>query len=304
MPKKSRKSTHLLKLLLAGLGGLGLSAAQKVGTKAVDKRQTEQESKTFTVVHKPQVNIETFDGVITVHTWDKQEVKVTALKRAKDDDEMIGVSGRAEQSGSEVRIVAAFDDTFKREVNFKGKRFLSDSASVDLEIYMPREASLVAKTSDGSITVESFTGEADLGTKDGSIQVSGGQGSLKAKTDDGGIIVDNFTGEAEVHTDDGVIKLSGRFAQLTASTADGSISLAFPSDFNATVETKSQSVHNRYGVVVAEGPPSAQTQTQRWRVGTGGNLLTVRADRGGISFRRQIKSPPSQTGEPGKDNNF
>lgn len=286
MPNKSRNATHLLKLLLVGLGGLGLGATHKAAPKTEDKRQTEQESKTFTVAHKPQVNIETFDGVITVHTWDKQEVKVTGLKRAQDDAEMRGVSLRAEQSGSEVRVVATFDDAFKREVNFKGNRVLSFSASVDLEIYLPREASLVARTADGSITVESLTGEADLCTKDGPIQVSGGKGSLKAKTDDGSIIVDNFTGEAEVHTGDGVIKLSGRFAQLNAATEKGSILLAFPSDFNATIETNSKSVHNSYGVVVAEGPASGQTQTRRWRAGTGGNLLTVRAERGGISFRR------------------
>jgi hypothetical protein len=275
-----------------GLGGFGLSAAQKTGTKAVDQRQTEPESKLFTVVHKPRVNIETFDGVITVHTWDKQEVKVIALKRAKDDEEMRGVSVRAEQSGSDVRIVAAFDNAFKREVDFNGHRVLSFSASVDLEIYTPREVSLVAKTSDGSITVESFTGDADLDTKDGSIQVSGGQGSLKAKTDDGSIVVDNFTGEADVHTDDGAIKLSGSFAQLNVFTADGSVSLAVPSTFNSTIETNSQSVHNRDGVVVAEGPANAQAQIRRWRAGTGGNLSTIRADHGAISFRRQLDSTP------------
>lgn len=290
MPKKSRQFTHLLKFLLVGLGGLGLGTAHKTGTKAVDKYKTEQESQTFTVVHKPQVNLETFDGVITVHTWDKQEVKVTAMKRAKDDEEMRGVSVRAEQRGSGVHIVAAFDDAYRREVSFKGRRFMSFSASVDLDIYVPREVSLLAKTSDGSISVESFNGEADLFTKDGSIQVNGGQGSLKANTDDGRIIVDRFTGAAEVHSGDGGIKLSGRFAQLNASTADGSIALAFPKDFDATIETNSQSVHNRDGVVVAEGPASAQTQTRRWRAGSGGTLLTLRADRGGISFRREIKS--------------
>ena len=286
MPNKSRKSPHLLKLLLVGLGGLGLGATHKAAPKTQDKRQTEQESKTFTVAHKPQVNIETFDGVITVHTWDKQEVKVTALKGAQDGDEMRGVSVRTEQSGSEVRVAATFDEAFKREINFRGNRVLSFSASVDLEIYLPREVSLVARTGDGSITVESLTGEADLCTLDGPIQVSGGKGSLKVKTDDGSIIVDNFTGEAEVHTGDGVIKLSGRFAQLNAVTEKGSISLKFPSDFNATIETNSKSVHNSYGVLVAEEPASAQTQTRRWRVGIGGNLLTVRADGGGISFGR------------------
>src|SRR6185295_2472382 len=148
MPNKSRKSPHLLKLLLVGLGSLGLGATHKAAPKTEDKRQTEQESKTFTLAHKPQVNLETFDGVITVHTWDKQEVKVTALKRAQDDAEMRGVSVRTEQRGSEVRVVATFDDAFKREINFHGKRVLSFSASVDLEIYLPREVSLVARTSD------------------------------------------------------------------------------------------------------------------------------------------------------------
>jgi hypothetical protein len=270
MHNKSLKSMHLLKPLLVGLGSLGLSLAQEPGTTANGNRQTEQESKVFTVAHNAQINVETFDGGITVYRWDKPEVKITVLKRAQDAEEMRGVSVHATQSGSEIRVVAAFDNAFKREVNFYGKRVLSSSASVDLELYVPREVSLVAKTSDGPITVE------------------GGQGSLKAKTGDGRILVNNFTGAAEVHTEDGAIKLSGRFAQLVASTADGSISVALPSGFNATIETTSQSVHSRDGVVTAEEPASAPTSMRRWRAGKGGKVLKLRTDHGQISFRRQI----------------
>ena len=47
-------------------------------------RLVERETKSFTVSGTPHVNLQTFDGSITVRGWDKQEVQLMVSKRATD----------------------------------------------------------------------------------------------------------------------------------------------------------------------------------------------------------------------------
>jgi len=253
--------------------------------KTNDNRQVKQDSKTFTVEGTPRVKIETFDGAITIHTWDKSEVMFAAKKSAQDQEEMRGISLRAEQSGGEIIIAADFDKAFKREVAVNGSRFLSDSASVDLDVYLPQHANLSASTADGEIKVENLKGEVDLNSRDGAIRVSRMQGRLQAKTEDGEITLSNFDGIADVHSGDGTLNLDGRFSQLAAYTANGLISVILPSDVNANVETRGRYVQFRGELKAVEEHTNAQSQTRHWRIGTGGDKLTLQTERGDIALR-------------------
>jgi DUF4097 and DUF4098 domain-containing protein YvlB len=253
--------------------------------KTTDNRQIKQDSKTFTVEGTPRVKIETFDGAITIHTWNKSEVMFAAKKSAQDQEEMRGISLRAEQSGGEILIAADFDHAFKREVEINGSRFLSDSASVELDVYLPQQANLSASTADGDIKVENLKGEVDLNSRDGAIRVSRMQGRLQVKTEDGEITLSNFDGVADVHSGDGTLNLDGRFSQLAAFTANGLISVTLPADVNANVETRAHYVQFRGGLNAVEENTDAQSQTRRWRIGAGGDKLTLQTGRGDIAVR-------------------
>jgi DUF4097 and DUF4098 domain-containing protein YvlB len=290
MIKGHKTTTRFLQLLLLSLGGLGVMGfkymAQKPDrVKTNHNRQVGQDSKTFTVEGTPRVKIETFDGVVTIHTWNKPEVMFIAKKSAQDQEEMRGISLRAEQSGGEILIAADFDKAFKREVEINGSRFLSDSASVDLEVYLPQHANLSASTADGEIKVENLKGEVDLNTRDGAIRVSRMQGRLQAKTEDGEIALSNFDGTAEVHSGDGMLNLDGRFSQLTAYTANGLISVTLPSDVNANVETRAHYVQFSGGLNAVEENTNAESLARRWRIGAGGDKLTLQTGRGDIVLR-------------------
>jgi hypothetical protein len=78
--------------------------------------------------------------------------------------------------------------------------------------------------------------------------------------------------------------LDGRFTRLNASTGDGSISLALPSDANATIETDAESVGND-GVATSEDNDETK-RVRRWRVGSGGSLLTLKTGEGRVVLRR------------------
>jgi hypothetical protein len=244
-------------------------------------------SGSYPVSGAPRVRVETFDGAVNVHAWDKPEVMYTAIKRASDEREMQGIKVTAVQgAGGEVTLRAEFDKSFSHVREEKGGRVTSYSsnASAEFDLYVPRSATLFVSTGDGRLRVDGVAGELDLRTGDGPIDVTGARGKLRATTGDGRIRIENFDGDAETRTGDGRITLDGNFRSLSARTGDGTISLTLPEGANATVETNAESVFND-GVAVAES--DAESRVRRWRVGTGGQVLTLRTGEGQIILRRR-----------------
>jgi DUF4097 and DUF4098 domain-containing protein YvlB len=243
-------------------------------------RLVERETKSFTVSGTPHVTLQTFDGSITVRGWDKQEVQLMVSKRAASEQQMRGIQLNMEQHSSDVIVVASFDRNFASRA--PGVSYTN--ALVNLDVYVPRSSMVRLASGDGHLELEGVNGNLDLNTGDGRIEVRDARGSLAAKTGDGRIQVENFNGSVEARTGDGRIILDGRFAQLAARTGGGTIMLTVPADFNATIETDAESVQNESGLTVTEESSSTR-RLKRWKVGRGGNVLTLRTGDGRIILR-------------------
>jgi DUF4097 and DUF4098 domain-containing protein YvlB len=243
-------------------------------------RLVKRDTKTLKVSGTPQINLQTFDGYITVHGWDKQEVQLTFDKRAASEQQMNGINLRTEHHNSTVNVVATFDPSYeRREGNVR-----SPNAVVNLDVYVPRNSMVRLHTGDGRLELDGVNGNLDLSTNDGRIDVRDARGRLTAKTGDGRIHVERFNGDLDVRTGDGRILLEGRFAQLAARTGSGSIMLTVPSDFNAFIETDAEGVDNQ-GLNLTE-ETSASRSLKRWKVGQGGRVFTLRTGEGRIFLRR------------------
>jgi DUF4097 and DUF4098 domain-containing protein YvlB len=251
------------------------------------RRITARESNSFQVSGSPRVRVETFDGAVTVHAWDKNEVSYTAVKRAWDEREMKGISIQAKGGGSEVTLRSVFDKSFAHSYHEHEGRVTSYSsdASAEFDVYVPRNATLFVSSGDGRLRVEGVNGELELHTGDGTIDVTGSRGRLRAETGDGRIRVEDFEGDAEARTGDGRITLDGNFKSLSARTGDGTISLSVPEGSNATIETNAESVFND-GVAVSE-TPDTENRVRRWRIGGGGQVLTLSTGDGRVIIRRR-----------------
>jgi Putative adhesin len=245
----------------------------------------ERESKSFPVSGVPSVRVKTFDGAITVRGWNQEEVKLLIIKSAHDEREARGITVRAEQQGREILITADFDKSYSREITMNGARVLSNSAQVDIEIYVPRRVNLRALSGDNGMRVEGIEGEVELRTKDGAIVVKDAAGSLRVSTGDGQIEITNFDGEAEAQTGDGPIKLAGRFTQVVARTEDGEISLTLAAGTNAIIETNSNHVFNRDQLAVEEAGDGSSGRVRRWRIGSGGGVFKLHTDEGSVELR-------------------
>jgi len=249
--------------------------AYGTGGNGADYRLVERDNKTFTVGQSPKVSVQTFDGTVTVRTWDKNEVSCSITKRAADEQSLKRISVEATQAGNTVTINAKGNDGPNRDsYNVRG--------NVNLEIYVPKTASLVIGSGDGKLDVDGVSGDLQLRTGDGSIFVTDSKGHLKVETGDGSVRVQGFDGDANIRTGDGRIVLQGKFNQLSAQTGDGAISLELPPDANASVEAHGDNIVNESN---GTEEPGGDKHIRRFRLGRGGSLLKLQTGDGRIVLR-------------------
>ena len=250
--------------------GRGAGSGSGSGTGGGDNRATSQESKTFTVSGSPRVNVSTFDGSVQVHGWDKSEVMYTATTRGDEEEDLKKVAIQTEQTGSSISFVATTDN--------------DRSASVQFEVWVPRQSSIHVSSDDGSLKLDGVSGDITLRTGDGSIEVNDGGGVLQLNTGDGHIQVVKFDGQLDARTGDGSIRLDGNFNALSARTGDGSISLTVPSSSNFTVETNAEGDVTNEGLSLSEDIAPSK-RVKRWRVGSGGKVFVLNTGDGRITLR-------------------
>jgi|GEM_PF-189928 len=243
------------------------------------------ESKSFSVGAKPRVTIGTFDGRITIHGWDKNEVTYSATKRAFEENTLKGISLKAEQNGSEVSIQASLGDAYVHRV--AGAK--SVNAYTGIEVYVPRIAIIHASTSEGGMIVDGVTGEVDLRNSAGSITVNNCKGRLSINGGSGRVSVNDFDGELDARASNGGLHLGGHFTRLSAQTNNEPITLAVSPDTNAVIEADAAYVSNE-GLQTSEEGGSSQ-RVKRFKVGKGGPVFTLRAGESRIYLRPTGRGP-------------
>jgi hypothetical protein len=249
---------------------------------------TERESRSFAVSGMPRIKVSNFEGPITVRAWDQPEVKFIAVKQAVDKQAMSNIRLQAEQQGANVFVTTEFKGP-DRKMKIGGGTAFSKGAYVELELNVPRNANVSLFTGDGPLSITGVGGEVSLRTGDGTIDVRDGRGRLSANTNDGLIRILNFDGEVEA-TDmgDGGVKAEGRFAKLSATTGGGPIALGLPTDSNVTIETDTANVDHE-GLAVTEETRLTRN-SRRLRIGTGGNIFSLRTGPGGHVTLRRLSS--------------
>ena len=267
-----------------------------------------RETKTFKVSGVPDVQLETFDGSIEVHSWDRNEVEVEIEKRAMEQsmvDEMVISS---EQQGDRIIVKV----TQPRNRDFDGIQIgVNFSPTARLRVAVPRNSQLAATSGDGSITVEDVTGKVALTTSDGSVRASRVTGELSVRSGDGSIRLDAVEGKLDLETEDGSIGVEAKPTALRArtadgtirlrvdadtkmtedwdvQTADGSVTLTLPSSFDGELdaETRDGSVRANHPAVTNESREGddreERRRTLKATLGSGGRTLRVRTGDGTI----------------------
>jgi DUF4097 and DUF4098 domain-containing protein YvlB len=272
-----------------------------------------RETKTFTVAGVPNVQLDTFDGGIEVHSWDRNEVEVEIERRAMEQSLVDEIKVSAEQDGD--HIVVKVTGPGRRE-RFEGIQVgVHFSPSARLRVALPRKSQLAATSGDGSISIEDVDGKITLTTTDGSVRGSRLAGEIQVRSGDGSIRMDRIEGKVDLETEDGSIGLEARPTALRAKTADGavrmqiepdsqmagdwdvqtddgSVVLTLPAAFNAELdaETRDGSVRSNHPALSAERRSGEDREERRRKLkatlGSGGPTFRVRSGDGSIRIER------------------
>jgi hypothetical protein len=278
-----------------------------------------RETLTFKVAGQPNVVLDTFDGAIEIHSWDRPEVEVEIERRAMEQALLDDIKVESSEKDGVVTVKV----TGPRRGDFRGVTIgMHISPTARLRVAVPRSSNINATSGDGSIRAEAIDGKLVLNTHDGSVVGTRLGGDIQIRSGDGSIRLDGATGNLDLETTDGSIGIEARPSVLKARTGDGSIRatieadavmadnwdlttsdgtvvLTLPGTFHAELDAETsdgvvRSSHPSIEDVNAERRADGENRddrrerrrTLRSKIGDGGKLLRIRTGDGSIRIER------------------
>ncbi len=150
-----------------------------------------------------RISIRTDRGDITVRPEDTAEIHVLVKKTVGASDE-----GDARKHAQQTTVtIAEASDTYEVGTQNQG-----GSVQVDLEVHVPKQCSITARTPHGGVQV---TGVA------GSVTASAHRGDIEIRNTGGNVSADLERGDAHIIGARGNVKLSGRGGQIEIADVNG-----------------------------------------------------------------------------------
>ena len=277
-----------------------------------------RETKKFEVTGVPEVQLETFDGAIEIHSWDRNEVEVEIEKRAMEQVLLDEIKIESQQQGDKIIVKVTGPARGDRHGVTIGMHV---SPTARLRVAVPRNVNISASSGDGSIRAEAVEGRIVLHATDGSVTGLRLGGDIQIRSGDGAIRIDDATGKFDLETTDGTIRLEGKPTVLRArtgdgsirvtiqpdtvmadnwelTTSDGSVNVALPGLFNAELdaETSDGSVQSNHPLIESDrgerrdgedrDERRERRRSLRSKVGEGGKMFRIRTGDGTIRIER------------------
>jgi DUF4097 and DUF4098 domain-containing protein YvlB len=230
---------------------------------------TEEFHQTYPLSATGRVAIENINGGVRVSVWDRNEVKVDAIKTARTREQLEEVQIEVVNTTDSVRIKTKCPD---RAQNDEGSRRYSNPASIEYTLTIPRKAQM------------------DSGLVNGSLDIEGAEGDVKAACVNGRIKANGLTGEVKLSTVNGGIEANlarldeGKGVSLVS--VNGTIVLTIPA--NASAQVRANTVHgaitNDFGLQVNDGQYVGHDLSGQ--IGSGGPRVRLSNVNGPISIKR------------------
>jgi hypothetical protein len=243
-------------VLLASLLSLTVAARATV---------TETVSKTFPLNPDGAVHLDNVNGDIDIVAWDKAEVSVEAVKKARTDDDLHRVAIEFDSSPAKLTIKTKYEKTgwFHSSVN----------ASVRYKLMVPAGAKLdKIDTVNSAITVTGVHGTVNLDTVNGTITARGLMADARLDSVNGSL-------EAEFASLEGV-------HDVKLDSVNGRAEVTLPKGANA--EVKADTVNGRITVDQAIKLGKVGHRSLSGSIGNGaGPSIVLDTVNGGIAIRER-----------------
>lgn len=272
----------LVSLVLAGMvftsdGNLPIQANSNYietnSTQIVRLDETERFEQTYPLNANGRVSVENVNGPITIEAWDRNEVKLTAIKTADTREHLADVKIKIDARPDAISIEADYDE-WNRNNNGQWKNKNYDKLEVEFRLMVPRGAVLdQIEAVNGSITVMNMTNITRVSAVNGEVKAVNLRGTAKLETVNGGVEADFSTLQTG--------------SQITLATVNGRANLIIPSDANATIraETTNGTIANDFGLPIRKGEYVGRDLYGK--VGSGDVRIKLESVNGQLSIRRK-----------------
>ena len=246
-----KRLTRALVLVVLALAGDASLRADNAPTR-------EQFHRSYALSPHGRIRIENRYGDVCITAWDRDEVRIEAVKTAADpgrlDDASIVVDSTAERLTVRTQYAGAEPD---------------EPASVEYRITVPRTATL-----------------DEVRLTNGALSITGVTGAVKATSVNGNIRAVHLEGKADLATINGQVQAG--FNRVSASqpislrSVNGKIELSIPSGSNAQViaQNRSGEIQNDFG----SAAPQLTGHHLQTVLGSGGPQILLHNITGGISI--------------------
>lgn len=262
-------------LLVALLAFLGAGAVWADAEEAYEE--------TVAVAQNGLVSLSNTNGHVSVETWDRNEVFISAMKKVRGRD--------AGDVLRDIRIEVSAeggDVTIDTELPRSRGWFRGTSASVEYELKVPSTVRLRLRSTNGQIEVEGVAGDVELRTTNGGIRARDLGGRLDAETTNGKIDAIRIAGPVDAETTNGGIRAEITGASLdedvTLSTTNGAVELSLAASVAARLDARAGN-----GSVRSELPVRNLDREKKNELAGdlngGGATIRIRTSNGSIRLR-------------------
>ncbi len=263
-----RHKSILPGLTLGTLAALLLSAAS-AAAQSRSGLLTEEFHKVYPLTANGRVELRNINGAVRITAWDRNEVKVDAVKSAYRDERLKEVEIRVASAPDSISITTHYPE--------HNLTFHDDDADnpprVDYTLTVPRAARLdEIKLVNGGLEIEGVRGEVRASSVNGRVTARGIHGVSRLST---------VNGQLEAAFDR--LEPANRAA---LNSVNGSVVITLPSDSNTEINasTVHGSIRNDFGLPVQHGRYVGHKLSGR--LASGETRLDLKNVNGSISIRR------------------
>jgi DUF4097 and DUF4098 domain-containing protein YvlB len=235
----------------------------------------EEFHQTYPLNANGRIDLHNINGWVKIASWDRNEVKVDAVKWAYSKERLDEARIRIDASPSALLIRTDYAD---RNMNFNDERE-DNPATVDYTLTVPVSARLQdIKLINGSLEVKNISGDVEASCINGKLTAEGLRGRTELSTINGTLEVAFDTVDAQRRTE--------------LKSVNGSLHVTLPSDTNAevTASTVHGRIENDFGLPVDDGRIVGHKLDGR--IGNGDGRVELRNVNGSIVIRRASDGKP------------
>jgi DUF4097 and DUF4098 domain-containing protein YvlB len=258
-----------------------------LGAHASDRAFTEEFHQTYAISLDGRVELDNINGAVHISTWDRNEIKVDAVKYAGTKERLDEARIEVDSGKDYVSIRTKYPD---HDLTFNWGSH-NNPATVEYTLTVPRGARL-----------------DEIKLINGALDITGAKGEVHASCINGRLVAHNLSGRADLSTING--HLDAKFDDLSGSSiklssVNGSMEMTIPSDSKAEIEasTVSGGIENDFGLHVNHH--SFVGHDLRGELGNGGPRIKLSNVNGRIEIHHasdgRALSPAKDLGHRDKD---